>query len=206
MRGPVTIAVTGPFASGKSTLVRLLGEQPGHGDGLGRRDRAPFAQERPPDHLQSRRTLRGRRQGSRTASTARRLAMRSSVTRRHCGTWKRYCIPSCGVRPTGASRLQMPRCSSWRYRCSSRRGGARTSTTRSPSRYRRSAGGGGPDERGVDDAALRGYRVEAVNGRGEGRRADFVVQNDGDLDRLEEQAEGIGRKILRERGSHGHLR
>ena len=28
MRGPVTIAVTGPFASGKSTLVRLLGERP----------------------------------------------------------------------------------------------------------------------------------------------------------------------------------
>ena len=28
MRGPVTIAVTGPFASGKSTLVRLLGELP----------------------------------------------------------------------------------------------------------------------------------------------------------------------------------
>ena len=35
MRGPVTIAVTGPFASGKSTLVRLLGEL-GHRDGLGR--------------------------------------------------------------------------------------------------------------------------------------------------------------------------
>ena len=28
MRGPVTIAVTGPFASGKSTLVQLLGELP----------------------------------------------------------------------------------------------------------------------------------------------------------------------------------
>src|SRR5215212_2999529 len=29
MEGPVTIAVTGPFASGKSTLVRFLGELPG---------------------------------------------------------------------------------------------------------------------------------------------------------------------------------
>jgi dephospho-CoA kinase len=29
VEGPVTIAVTGPFASGKSTLVRLLGELPG---------------------------------------------------------------------------------------------------------------------------------------------------------------------------------
>ena len=28
MRGPVTIAVTGLFASGKSTLVRLLGKRP----------------------------------------------------------------------------------------------------------------------------------------------------------------------------------
>jgi dephospho-CoA kinase len=29
VEGPVTVAVTGPFASGKSTLVRLLGELPG---------------------------------------------------------------------------------------------------------------------------------------------------------------------------------
>jgi len=28
MEGPVSIAVTGPFASGKSTLVRLFGELP----------------------------------------------------------------------------------------------------------------------------------------------------------------------------------
>jgi dephospho-CoA kinase len=29
VEGPVTVAVTGPFASGKSTLVRFLGELPG---------------------------------------------------------------------------------------------------------------------------------------------------------------------------------
>src|SRR5215208_1046813 len=29
MEGPVTVAVTGPFASGKSTLVRFIGELPG---------------------------------------------------------------------------------------------------------------------------------------------------------------------------------
>jgi dephospho-CoA kinase len=61
-------------------------------------------------------------------------------------------------------------------------------------------------ERGVDDAALEAIESRQYTGEEKAERADFVVQNDGDLDRLREQAESIGRKVLRERGSHGHLR
>jgi dephospho-CoA kinase len=62
------------------------------------------------------------------------------------------------------------------------------------------------EERGVDDAALQAIESRQFTGEEKAGRADLVVQNDGDLDRLKEQAEGIGRRILRERGSHGHLR
>jgi dephospho-CoA kinase len=61
-------------------------------------------------------------------------------------------------------------------------------------------------ERGVDEAALEAIELRQFTGEEKAGRADFVVQNDGDLDRLGEQVEGIGRKILGERGSHDHLR
>ena len=63
-----------------------------------------------------------------------------------------------------------------------------------------------PEERGVDDAALKAIESRQFTGEEKAGRADLVVQNDGDLDRLREQAEGIGRRILRERGSNGDLR
>jgi dephospho-CoA kinase len=55
------------------------------------------------------------------------------------------------------------------------------------------------EERGVDEAALRAVEVRQISGEEKARRADLVVQNDGDLDRLREQAEDLGRMILRER-------
>ena len=61
-------------------------------------------------------------------------------------------------------------------------------------------------ERGVDEAALEAIESRQLTGEEKAERADLVVQNDGDLDRLREQAEGIGRNILRERGSDGGLR
>ena len=60
-------------------------------------------------------------------------------------------------------------------------------------------------ERGVDDAALQAIESRQLTGEEKAGRADFVVQNDGDLDRLREQAEDIGRKVS-QRGYNGHLR
>lgn len=62
------------------------------------------------------------------------------------------------------------------------------------------------EERGVDEKALQGIEARQLTGEEKARRADLVVQNDGDLDRLRDQAEDLGRKILRERGSLDGLR
>ena len=56
--------------------------------------------------------------------------------------------------------------------------------------------------RGLAEEALRAIESRQLTGEEKARWADLVVQNDGDLDRLREQAEGLGSTILRERGSH----
>jgi dephospho-CoA kinase len=53
---------------------------------------------------------------------------------------------------------------------------------------------------------LEAIESRQLTGEEKAGRADLVVQNDGDLDRLKEQAEGIWRGILRERGLDGGLR
>ena len=62
------------------------------------------------------------------------------------------------------------------------------------------------EERGVDEAALKAIEARQLSGEEKAGRADLVVQNDGDLDKLKEQAEEFGRMISRERGSHVDLR
>jgi dephospho-CoA kinase len=61
-------------------------------------------------------------------------------------------------------------------------------------------------ERGLDEAALRAVEARQLSGEEKARRADLVVQNDGDPDRLREQAYDLGRMIMRERGSNGNPR
>jgi dephospho-CoA kinase len=55
-------------------------------------------------------------------------------------------------------------------------------------------------ERGVDEAALRAIEARQLPGEEKARRADVVVQNDGGVDKLREQAEK-----LRERGLGGSV-
>ena len=55
------------------------------------------------------------------------------------------------------------------------------------------------EERGVDEAALRAVEARQLSGEEKARRADLVVQNDADLDRLRERAYELGRRISRER-------
>jgi dephospho-CoA kinase len=62
------------------------------------------------------------------------------------------------------------------------------------------------EERGVGEAALRAIESRQLTGEEKARRADLVVQNDGDLDRLREQVEALRRRIIGERGTDGHLR
>ena len=61
-------------------------------------------------------------------------------------------------------------------------------------------------QRGVDEAALRAIEARQLPQEEKARRADAVVQNDGDLDRLRRQAEELGERISRERRPDGSVR
>ena len=56
-------------------------------------------------------------------------------------------------------------------------------------------------ERGVDEVALRAIEARQLPQEEKARRADVVVQNDGGLDRLREQADELRKRISRERGA-----
>ena len=58
----------------------------------------------------------------------------------------------------------------------------------------------------MDEAALGAIEERQLSGEEKARRADLVVQNDGDLDKLKEQAAELGRRISRERGQDVDLR
>jgi dephospho-CoA kinase len=60
-------------------------------------------------------------------------------------------------------------------------------------------------ERGVDEAALRAIEERQLGGKEKALRADVVVQNDGDLDRLRRQAEELRERISREGVSDVHV-
>jgi dephospho-CoA kinase len=57
--------------------------------------------------------------------------------------------------------------------------------------------------RGVDEAALRAIEARQLPQEQKARRADVVVQNDADLDRLRRQAEELRERIWSERGPDG---
>jgi dephospho-CoA kinase len=60
-------------------------------------------------------------------------------------------------------------------------------------------------QRGVDEAALRAIEERQLPQEEKARRADVVVQNDGDLDRLRGRAEELGERISRERSPDGSV-
>jgi dephospho-CoA kinase len=60
-------------------------------------------------------------------------------------------------------------------------------------------------ERGVDEVALRAIEARQLPQEEKARRADVVVQNDGGLDRLREQAERLRQRISQERGADGSV-
>ncbi|MDQ5810454.1 MAG: hypothetical protein M3358_06845, partial [Actinomycetota bacterium] len=60
--------------------------------------------------------------------------------------------------------------------------------------------------RGVDEAALRAIEARQLSQEEKARRADLVVPNDGDLDKLKEQAEELREGILRDRSADDSVR
>ncbi len=60
-------------------------------------------------------------------------------------------------------------------------------------------------ERGVDGAALQTIEARQLPGEEKARRADVVVQNDGGVDKLRGQAEELRERISRERDTDGSV-
>ncbi len=59
------------------------------------------------------------------------------------------------------------------------------------------------EERGMGEEQVRAIEARQLSSEEKARRADVVVQNDGDLDKLKEQARVLVNRVLTERGSGG---
>jgi dephospho-CoA kinase len=201
----VTIAVTGPFASGKSTLVRLLGELPGVETAsadetvhhLLKNDQETISRVverfgedvRESDGIDRKalgREVFGDAEALRDLEEILHPLVRDETDRRIAASDAELFVAEIPLL------FETDRGQDFDY----------TVVVTVPEERRRAWS----EERGVDEAALRAIEVRQFSGEEKARRADLVVQNDGDLDRLREQAEDMRRRILRERGSHGHLR
>ena len=205
MRGPVTIAVTGPFASGKSTLVRLLGEMP---------DTETASADETVHHLLKNdqvtisRIVERFGEGVRGADGIDRKALGHEVFGDAEALRDLEEILHPLVRDETDRRIEAS--------------GARAFVVEIPLLFETGRGEDfdytvavtvpeerrkvWSEERGVDEAALRAIESRQFSGEEKARRADVVVQNDGDLNKLRAQAEELGRKIPRKRGAHGDLR
>ena len=205
MEGPVTVAVTGPFASGKSTLVRFLGELPGTETAsadeivhhLMKNDRRTISRiierfgegVRGPDGIDRKalgREVFGDAGALRDLEEILHPLVRSETDRRiEASRVQVFVVEIPLLFETG-------------------RGGDFdfTVAVTVPEERRRAWAA----ERGLDEAALRAVEARQLSGEEKARRADLVVQNDGDLDRLREQAYELGRKISRRRGPNANPR
>jgi dephospho-CoA kinase len=205
VEGPVTVAVTGPFASGKSTLVRFLGELPGTETAsadeivhhLLKNDRQTISRiierfgvgVRGQDGIDRKalgREVFGEAGALRDLEEVLHPLVRSETDGRiEASIAELFVVEIPLLFETG-------------------RGGDFdiTVAVTVPEERRRAWAAG----RGLDEAALRAVEARQLSGEEKARRADLVVQNDGDLDRLKEQAYDLGRMIMRKRGSHGDPR
>ena len=62
---------------------------------------------------------------------------------------------------------------------------------------------GWTEERGIDEEQVRAIEARQLSGEEKALRADVVVQNDGDLDKLKEQARVLVDRVLEKKGSVG---
>jgi dephospho-CoA kinase len=198
MGGPVTVAVTGPFASGKSTLVRFMGDLPDTETAsadeivhhlLQNDDRAisrivdRFGEEIRGEDGIDRKALGRRVFGDAEALRDLEEILHPLVRRE---TDRR--IEASGA---GTFVVEIP------LLFETGRGGDFDYTVAVvvPEERRRAWA----EERGVDEAALRAIEERQLSGAEKAARADLVVQNDADLDKLREQVEELGRRISQER-------
>ncbi len=203
MEGPVTIAVTGPFASGKSTLVSLLGELPGTETAsadeivhhLLKNDRRTISRiiERFGEDVRGSEGIDRKALGREVFGDAGALReleeilhplVRSETDRRiEASEAEVFVVEIPLLFETG-------RGEDFDF----------TVAVTVPEERRRVWA----EERGLDEAALLAVEARQLTGEEKARRADLVIQNDADLDRLRQRAYELGRRVSRERGSNGN--
>jgi dephospho-CoA kinase len=203
VEGPVTVAVTGPFASGKSTLVRFLGELPGTETASADEIVHHLLKN---DHRTISRIIERFGEGVRGPHGIDRKALGREVfgnagALRDLEEILHPLVRSETDRRIEASRVQVFVVEIPLLFETGRGGDFDFTVAVTVPEVRRRAWAA---ERGLDEAALLAVEARQLSGEEKARRADLVVQNDGDLDRLGERAHELGRMILRERGSHGN--
>ena len=190
----MTIAVTGPFASGKSTLVRLLGELGAETvsadeivHDLLAEDEATisgvverFGEDVRGEQGVDRRTLGRKVFGDPEALQDLENILHPLVRRE---TQRRVAVSEASLFVAEVP-LLFEGGSSADYDC--------TVAVVVPEERRRAWAA----ERGVDEAALAAIETRQLGQEEKARRADVVVQNDGDVDKLRRQAEELRERSL----------
>jgi dephospho-CoA kinase len=190
----VTIAVTGPFASGKSTLVRLLGELGAETvsadeivHDLLAADEATISRivERFGEDVVGDRGIDRRALGRKVFGDPEALRDLEEIlhplVRRE--TRRRVAASDAGLFVAEVPLL---------FEGGSDADYDYTVAVVVPEERRRAWAA----ERGVDEAALRGIEARQLPQEEKARRADVVVQNDGGVDKLKEQAEELRARSL----------
>jgi dephospho-CoA kinase len=199
----VTVAVTGPFASGKSTFVRILGELGAETVSadeivheLLAKDEETITRvverfgrdvlkERGVDRGALGRKVFGDREALQDLEEVLHPLVRRETRRRIEDSGAFLFVAEIPLLFEGG------RSGAFDY----------TVTVAAPEERRRAWAA----ERGVDQAALRAIEARQLPQEEKARRADVVVQNDGGLDKLREQAEQLRERISRERGTDGSV-
>jgi len=200
----VTVAVTGPFASGKSTFVRLLGELGAETvsadeivHDLLAEDRETITQvvQRFGESILGEQGIDRRALGNRVFGDPEALRdledilhplVRRETDRRIAATGADLFVAEIPLLFEGG------RSGTFDY----------TVAITVPEGRRRAWAA----ERGVDGEALRGIEARQFSGEEKARRADLVVQNDGGLDKLRRQAEELRERLLRDRSAGDNVR
>ena len=203
MRGPVTVAVTGPFASGKSTLVRFLDELPGIETAsadeivhhLLKNDRQTVSRiiERFGEDVRGPEGVDRKALGRKVFGDAEALRDLEGILHPLVQSETDRRIEASGARIFVAEiplLFETGRGEDFDF----------TVAVTVPEERRRAW----VEERGLDEAALRAVETRQFSGEEKAGYADLVVQNDGDLDSLRGQAEQLWRTVSRERRSHGN--
>jgi dephospho-CoA kinase len=190
----VTIAVTGPFASGKSTFVRLLGELGAETvsadeivHDLLADDRTTISRvlERFGDDVRGERGVNRRALGRKVFGDPEALRDLEDIlhplVRRE--TQRRIAVSEAGLFVAEVPLL---------FEGGSGMDYDYTVAVVVPGERRRAWAA----ERGVDEAALMAIETRQLPQEEKARRADIVVQNDGDVDKLKKQAEELKARSL----------